>query len=405
MGLPTALLLAKSGNNVKGYDIDKRKIQLLQNKKLPFEEPGLERLFQQVMHNFHASNTLESSDVFIITVPTPLTQEKTCDLSFVLSAVDAVKDVLQDGNLVVLESTVPPGTTIDKVKPVLDATKKHYYLSYVSEKAIPGNTIFEMQQNHRIIGGIDDESALKTKQVYGQFVKSTIHLTDATTAETVKLIENTYRDVNIALANELAQRLTEQQVNIWEAISLANYHPRVHLHQPGPGVGGHCIPIDPWFLMTDTTKLIRQARKINEAMPGVVVEMVEELVEHITDSTIVLLGVSYKGNVDDARESPSFVIKDIAEERGIQVRLFDPYVKGNPTVFTDFSKATEDADCLIVVTDHEVFKDLDPNTITNMDRKIIVDARNILNYEKWIEAGFMVRVLGTTEFKGKYDDD
>ena len=394
MGLPTALLLAKSGNSVKGYDIDKRKIQLLQNKKLPFEEPGLERLFQQAMHNFHASDTLEPSDVFIITVPTPLTQEKTCDLSFVLSAVDAVKDVLQDENLVVLESTVPPGTTSEIVKPLLDETLKHYFLSYVSEKAIPGNTIHEMRMNHRIIGGIDQESAERTEEVYAHFVESTIHLTDTKTAETVKLIENTYRDINIALANELAKRLSAQDIDAWAAIKLANFHPRVNVHQPGPGVGGHCIPIDPWFLDSDDTCLMKQARKINDSMPSYVVGLAETLIQEKDNPIIVILGVSYKGDVDDTRESPSYTIKKICEEKGMRVRLYDPLVKHNPEVLTDLFMATKDADCLILVTDHSMFKDIDPCSIVNMHQKNIVDTRNMLEYEKWIHAGFNVEILG-----------
>jgi len=213
MGLPTALLLAKGGYRVKGYDIDADKIQLLQNHILPFEEKGLETLFHNASKNFSVSDILEPSDVFIITVPTPLTDEKSCEMSYINSAIQKVKQVLGDGNLVVLESTVSPGTTSNIVKPMLDETQKQYLLSYVSEKAIPGNTIYEMQYNHRIIGGINQESAEKTKEIYAHFVKSPIHLTDTTTAESVKLLENTYRDVNIALANELAKRLSIQDID------------------------------------------------------------------------------------------------------------------------------------------------------------------------------------------------
>ena len=394
MGLPTGLLLAKAGYQVRGFDIDQKRIQLLQNHMLPFEETGLETLFHEASHNFHVSDVLEPSDVFIITVPTPLTQGKTCDMSYVTSAVNMVKKVLQDGNLVVLESTVPPGTTSEIVKPLLDETLKHYFLSYVSEKAIPGNTIHEMRMNHRIIGGIDQDSAERTEKIYAHFVESKIHLTDTKTAETVKLIENTYRDINIALANELAKRLSAQDIDAWAAIKLANFHPRVNVHQPGPGVGGHCIPIDPWFLNSDDTCLMKQARKINDSMPSYVVGLAEILMQEKDNPIIVILGVSYKRDVDDTRESPSYTIKKICEEKGMRVRLYDPLVKNNPEVLTDLFMATKDADCLILVTDHSMFKDIDPYSIVNMHQKNIVDTRNMLEYEKWIHAGFNVEILG-----------
>jgi UDP-N-acetyl-D-mannosaminuronic acid dehydrogenase len=395
MGLPTALLLARAGNNVHGYDIDKRKIDCLQNNTLPFEENGLQALYDEAKHHFFPSTILEPSDVYIITVPTPITSEKICDISSVVSAVNAIKKVLRDGDLVILESTVALGTTMHTVKPLLDETGKTYLLSYVSEKAIPGKTIYEMQHNHRIIGGIDEQSAQRTKELYACFVKSTIHVTDCTTAEAVKLIENTYRDVNIALANELARRLSSQHVNVWEAIRLANHHPRVHLHNPGPGVGGHCIAIDPWFLVNPYTSLITQARKINDSMPFFVVEMVEHLLGQCFGSTIVLLGVSYKGNVDDDRESPTYSIKHILETRGMRVLLYDPLIKNNPNVSSQLEDVTCHADCLVLVTDHDLFKHLDPWTIHNMKRKMLIDTRNILDHAQWRAAGFTVIVLGT----------
>ncbi|OYT28652.1 UDP-N-acetyl-D-mannosamine dehydrogenase [Thermoplasmatales archaeon ex4572_165] len=395
MGLPTALLLAKGGFRVKGYDIDTDKIQLLQNHILPFEEKGLETLFQEASKNFSVSEILEPSDVFIITVPTPLSDDKSCEMSYINSAIQKVKHVLRDGNLVVLESTVSPGTTTSIVKPILDETQKQYLLSYVSEKAIPGNTIYEMQHNHRIIGGIDQESAEKTKEIYAHFVESPIHLTDTTTAETVKLLENTYRDVNIALANEIAKRLAIQNIDAWEAIRLANFHPRVNLHQPGPGVGGHCIPIDPWFLSSDDTPLMKQSRIINDSMPRYVVGLAESLIKEKKNPIVVLLGVSYKGDVDDDRESPSYTIKKICEQKEMKVRLYDPNIKGNPEVLTDLSIATKDADCLILITDHSIFPDIDPLSITNMCQKNIVDTRDMIDSEKWSDAGFNVKVLGT----------
>ena len=394
MGLPTALLLAKSGFIVNGYDIDLEKIDLLKHNKLPFEEPGLKELLLEAVPNFRASNRLLPADAFIITVPTPLTKEKTCDLSFVLTATESIKNVLRNENLVILESTVPPGTTIEKIKPILYGAVNKYYLSYVSEKAIPGNTIFEMQHNHRIIGGIDYESSIKTKKIYQKFVKSQIHLTDATTAETVKLLENTYRDVNIALSNEIAQRLSSIGVNVFEAIRLANFHPRVQLHKPGPGVGGHCIAIDPWFLASSETELIKKAREINENIPKLVSSKVEQILNEKTSGTVVLLGAAYKGNVDDDRESPAYSIKYNLETKGINVRLYDPLIKNNPNISNDLESVTKDADCLVLVTDHSIFKNIDPMQIINMNSKTLIDTRDILDHEYWKKSGFNVQTLG-----------
>ncbi len=394
MGLPTGLLLAKSGYNVRGYDIDEEKIIQIQQGILPFDEKELSSLFIEAKDNFKATNLLMPADVFIITVPTPLTTNNTCQFSYINSALDSLASVLEDGNLVVLESTVPPGTTEGLVKKRLDETKKNYFLSYVSEKAIPGNTIFEMQMNHRIVGGINAKSAEKTKKIYSAFVKAPIHLTDTLTAETVKLLENSYRDINIAFANELAKRLTIQNINAWEAINLANLHPRVNIHKPGPGVGGHCIPIDPWFLNSDETLLMKQARKINNSMPAYVVGLVERIEFNKNNPIIVIFGVSYKADVDDVRESPSLEIKKICEEKNMVVRLFDPHAKADFEILDDLDSATKDADCILLVTDHTLFKTIEPKKITNMNQKIIVDTRNIIDCENWINAGFVVKVIG-----------
>jgi len=389
MGLPTALLLAKAKYTVYGYDIDPKKINLLKNNILPFEEKGLKRLYQQAKKNFHPTSELRESDVFIISVPTPITKEEICDLSYVLSATKSVSLVLKKNNLVILESTVPPGTTIQDVKPILDAKKIPYYLSYVSEKAMPGNTIYEMQNNHRIIGGIDKLSTEKTKNIYKSFVKSDIHLTDPTTAETVKLMENTYRDVNIALANELARSLESLNVNIWEAIQLANHHPRVNFHKPGPGVGGHCISVDPWFLVSEKTPLIRHARKINDSMPIYVFSRVKELVKQKSKPVISIFGVAYKGDIDDTRETPALPLIELAKKEGFIVRIYDPYVQNFQYTLSDIHEATSGSDCIIVLTDHLSFKQLNPKLISkNMRTRQVLDTRNILNKQQWIQAGF-----------------
>lgn len=393
MGLPTAFLFAKSGYTVYGYDVDIIKINMLQKNKLPFEEKGLKSLYQLAKKNFYPSVKLKESDVFIITVPTPLTSEKTCDLSYVTSATKKIATVLKDNNLIVLESTVPPGTILNTVKPILDKRCKTYFLSYVSEKAIPGNTIYEMQYNSRIIGGINIKSAKKTKELYRSFVKGDIYLTDTNTAEAVKLMENTYRDINIALANEFSQILPEFNINVWEAIDLANHHPRVNIHKPGPGVGGHCIAIDPWFLISDKTKLIQTARKINDNMPKNVMKTVENLLKGVKNPVVTILGVAYKGNVNDIRESPSLIIKKIAEDKGILVHIYDPVAYYYPEKPLELEKATKNSDCIILVTDHDIFKEIDPKKLA-VRHKNLLDTRNILNHQVWRDAGYKIKILG-----------
>lgn len=389
MGLPTALLLAKQKYTVYGYDIDPKQINLLKKNILPFEEKGLKELYRQSKKHFHPISELKESDVFIIAVPTPITNKKTCDLSYVVSATKSVSSVLQKHNLVILESTVPPGTTIKIVKPILDVKKIPYYLSYVSEKAMPGNTLFEMQNNHRIIGGINKVSTEKTRKIYKSFVKSDIHLTDPTTAETVKLMENSFRDVNIALANELAKSLEFLKVNIWEAIELANHHPRVNFHKPGPGVGGHCISVDPWFLVSEKTPLIQQARKINDSMPLYIFSKVKELVNDKPKPVISIFGVAYKGNVDDTRETPALPLIEYAKKEGYLIRIYDPYVKNFHYPLSNINDVTTGSDCIIVLTDHLSFKQLNPKSISkNMRTQQVLDTRNILNKRLWTQAGF-----------------
>ncbi|KPU63855.1 UDP-N-acetyl-D-mannosamine dehydrogenase [Thermococcus sp. EP1] len=402
IGLPTALLFASTGHKVVGVDIDKRKVDLLNREKLPFQEPGLEELFEKARANFTATTEVPEADVFIIAVPTPLKVEtKSADLTYVKSASEMVWPRLRKGDLVVLESTVPPRTTENLLIPILEKgglkAGEDFYVAHCPERAIPGKTIYEMIHNDRIIGGINRKSAELTKELYSSFVKGNIYLTDATTAEFVKLIENTYRDVNIALANELAQIAEEYGINIWEAIELANKHPRVNLHKPGSGVGGHCIAIDPWFVIQGSSngKLIATSRYINDTMPNYVLRKVKELVEHIKFPTVTVLGVAYKGNVDDARETPSLRFIKLAENEGFNVKVYDPYVREFDYPLLDLEEAIKDSDCIVVITDHDIFKFLDPKKIGKLMRhRYVFDSRNILDHGRWRKAGFKVKVLG-----------
>ncbi len=398
MGLPTALLLAESGFDVFGYDIDKRKRELLRSGVLPFSEKGLQELFEMTFAQFQVVDELDPSDVFIITVPTPFTEDKKCDVSFVKKAVASITKVLDEDNLVVIESTVSPGVTEKVVKPLLDSSGKRFFLAFVSEKAIPGDTVSEMRQNVRIIGGIDAESAERAKRVYRSFVTSDILLTDCTTAELIKLMENTYRDVNIALANEFVKLGYDFKVNIWEAISLANRHPRVDIHRPGPGVGGHCISIDPWFLAMDRKGLIAKARKVNDAMPKFVFERLKSLLKGIKDPVITVFGVAYKGDVDDTRESPAVPFIRLCLKQGFTVKVFDPHVNQFDFDLVDCDVAVQGSDCIVVMTDHSEFSGVDPSGF-DMRHRIVFDTRNVLDHDVWKKQGFDVYVLGCSPGK------
>jgi len=251
IGLPTSLLLANAENTVIGVDINDKIVDYLNKGELPFKEPGLYELFQKAKNNFTASSSLESSDVYIIAVPTPLEKGmKLADLNAVRNASESIAKFIKEGQLVILESTVPPGTSENLVIPILRKNmKKRFYYAHCPERAIPGKTLHEMVFNDRIIGGLDEESAKKTKQLYSAFIKGNIYITDIKTAEFVKLMENTFRDINIALANEFSLIAEELGIDVWKAIEIANRHPRVDILKPGPGVGGHCIAVDPLFLV------------------------------------------------------------------------------------------------------------------------------------------------------------
>ena len=398
MGLPTALLLAQK-HEVIGIDIDKRVVETLSKGEAPFDEAELQDLMKKSGKKLIVKTDVEEADVFIIAVPTPLKKsENVADLKYVELAAEMIYPHLHDGNLVILESTVPPNTSEKLVIPVLEKSRlEKIYYAYCPEKAIPGNTIYEMINNDRVIGGIDKKSSECARQIYSSFVRGNIHLTNTVTAEFVKLIENTYRDVNIAFANELAQMAEEVKVNVWEAIELANKHPRVNILKPGPGVGGHCIAIDPWFLNENSMKsrMISLTRKINDAMPSYLLQSVRELLSDGEDETITIFGVAYKGNVDDARETPALKLIKLAENVGYNVKMYDPYVKNFEYEILDLNDSVKDSDCIVIITNHNFFKTIDPTEIFKlMKKKNVVDSRNILDRRKWQKAGFKVKVLG-----------
>lgn len=398
IGLPNALLLARAGHDVVGVDIKVDVVDGLNEGKLPFEEPGLPELFEEAKVNFKASTVVEASDCFIIAVPTPLDKEmKMADLKAVKAASMAIAEVVKDGDLVILESTSPPGTSLNFVLPILkkNGTEKIFY-AHCPERAIPGETLKEMEFNDRIIGGVDEGSTAMAEEMYRSFVKGDLFKTDVTTAEFVKLMENTYRDINIACANEFALISEEIGVNVWEAIGLANKHPRVNVLKPGPGVGGHCIAIDPLFMVAKTgrAKLTQLAREVNDFMAIHVIKTAKEMLKGVTHPNITVFGLAYKANVDDPRESPAFKIARIAENEGIDVKFHDPLMGDYPGNESDMAESLVDCDMIILVTDHDVFGEVDPSKLL-VRRKNLIDTRNILDRERWESAGFNVRVLGT----------
>ena len=398
IGLPTALLLAQK-YTVVGVDINEKIIQKLNNGNLPFEEKDLNKLFEKTRGNFSASPGVEPADIFIIAVPTPLEESlKIADLQYVRSAAEMVVPSLRKGNLVILESTVPPCTSENVILPILERSglnRNEFLFVHCPERAIPGNTLFEMINNDRIIGGINEQSSHAAKNVYASFVKGRLLITDTKTAEFVKLMENTSRDVNIALANEFAKIASEMKIDIWQAIDLANRHPRVKILQPGPGVGGHCIAIDPWFLTETSTQaqMISLARSINDSMPNHILNKVRNILQGVPNPVITLFGVAYKKNVDDWRATPALRLIRLIHSEGWNVRLYDPFVRNFPYTIQNLNESVQGTDCIIIITDHDIFQEIKPSEL-KVRSKNIVDTRNSLKKEMWKNEGFAVYTLG-----------
>lgn len=406
MGLPVAALLATHGYAVVGVDINRRRIEQLNRGEVTFEEPGLDELVHQAIAGgtIRFSPTIEPADAFIIAVPTPLVEgAKRSELRYVVLASGSVASVLRPGNLVVLESTVPPKTTEKVVIPILETSGlqagNDFLVAHCPERAIPGRTLEELVHNDRIIGAINERSAEETARIYGAFVRGAMHVTDASTAEMVKLMENTSRDINIAMANEFAKIAEEVGVNVWEAIELANHHVRVNILKPGPGVGGHCIAVDPWFLTENSIQgqIIRLAREINDSMPAHVVAHAERLLKGLPDPVVAVLGFAYKGNVGDARETPSARVVRLAQEKGWTVRIHDPLVKNGAEfpIGDSVEDCVRGSDCILLLTDHDAYRALDVRRLKALVRTpMVIDTRNLLDRASWEGEGFVFVLLG-----------
>lgn len=420
IGLPTATMFASHGKKVIGVDIRQEVIDILNKGEIHINEPGLKERVKHVLVNksLEVSTNVKPVDAFIIAVPTPFQHEnfvsdegiayKKADMKFVISAAESILPHLQPGNLVILESTSPPRTTIDIVKPILEQTGliagKDFYLAYSPERVLPGKIMFELIENARVIGGVNEISARKGKELYSTFVKGEIVLTDATTAEMTKLMENTYRDVNIALANEFSRLSSRFGINVWEAIEIANRHPRVEILNPGPGVGGHCISVDPWFIIEsalEDTPLIYTARQVNDSQPEFVVELVKQVLGELQGKKIAALGLAYKPNVDDFRESPSIEIVEKLLTLGCDVRAYDPFATAfhglGSYLYSSIEEVIDQADLLLLLLDHSEFKSLSPEMFDSMKNKTVLDTRNCFDLKKWQDYGFEVVLLGDSK--------
>lgn len=405
IGLPAAAMFASNDHKVIGVDINDKVIEALEKGEVIIEEPYLKNMVEQevVSGNLITSKEPQEADVFIIAVPTPLTKDKKADMSLVKKATESIVPYLRKGNMVVLESTSPTGTIKNLIVPVLKKSGlkigEELYVGYCPERVLPGQILFELVNNNRIIGGIDRKSAEKIKDLYQTFVKGEIYLTDTTTAEMCKIVENTYRDVNIAFANELSKICENTGTDVWEVIKLCNKHPRVNIHQPGPGVGGHCIAVDPWFIVEknpDLARIIKLARETNDSVPQFIFNKIENMLKNIKGAKkVTILGITYKANIDDTRESPIINLIKLLEKQNYEISVVDPYVKEFRYKVENVTEAVKDSDLLVLAVNHKDFKEIDFDTLAKkMRNKIILDTRNYFDKNILENIGFRYYLLG-----------
>lgn len=416
IGLPTAALFANSGFNVIGVARNKKRLGIINEGKSPLKEPGLDELVKKAVKSGKlfatddGINASENADILIIIVPTPNDEDKNADLTAVEDTCQTISKTLKKGDLVIVESTVPQGSCEEVVVPILEKSGlkagNDFGVAYTPERAIPNNTLYEMTHNARVIGGINKESTDMAASLYENITEGEIiKVKKLITAETVKLMENTFRDVNIALANEFAIICEKLGIDAIEAINAANHHPRVNIHTPGPGVGGHCLAIDPYFIVETAEKrgvkadLIKTARNINEGMPNHVIKLAEDALKEenkeIKNSSIGILGVAYKGNVPDARETPARPLIGSLLSKGATVLAHDPHtttdeIKSFGAESSTLNEVLE-CDCVILVTDHDEYKNIEPQMIKN---KVFICTRPILDPEKFKGEGINFKGVG-----------
>lgn len=404
IGLPSSAMFAKYGWNVLGVDVNKNAIDKLNRGEIHIEEVGLSEMVSEEVSagNLRGSLTPEKADCFIVAVPTPHNIDNTADLTYVVSATQSIIPYLEKGNVVIIESTIPPRTIDDVVAPILELAGftpgEDIYLAHCPERVLPGRILIELIENTRIVGGINEISAKKAAEVYATFVKGKIIETSALSAEMAKLMENTYRDVNIALANELVKISEKLAVDALEVISLANHHPRVNLHQPGPGVGGHCLAVDPYFIIEkapEEAQIIALARKTNNSMPAFTIKQIKNLLSS-KGAKIAAFGLTYKGNIDDVRESPAMDIVNELLSEGYNVSVFDPHVQQSKVNFnlSTFEEAIQQAELVVILTDHNEFKSLDEDKLLKLMKvPQLLDTKNCVKLDgseiKYVNFGML----------------
>ncbi len=392
IGLPTASLLAKEGFKVHGVDVNSEIIQKINHGEIHIYEPDLDVLVKSAVSQGALIASLEPApaDVFIIAVPTPIKEGYVPDISYVEAATRAIASYLVPGNLVILESTSPVGTTeqirnwLQELRPDLQAGS--LYIAYCPERVLPGQILKELISNDRIVGGIDPASTAHAISFYQRFVKAKVLPTQARTAELAKLAENAFRDVNIAFANELSLICEHLDIDVWELTELANRHPRVNILKPGPGVGGHCVAVDPWFIIhsaPEQARLLRTAREVNDSKPYQIVDQVKAAAAEFNQPVIACLGLAYKANIDDLRESPAVeIVRELATEAVGHILSVEPHIACLPATLdssgsiqlVELDVAIKKADILVLLVDHQSFKNIDREQLKG---KTVIDTRGI----------------------------
>lgn len=402
IGLPTAVVMAKHGLNVIGVDVVQSKVDLINKGKVTIVEPGLEEQLKEVVSagTLIATTEMPHCDNYIVAVPTPFTEGYTVDMKYIYDVAESIAPKLEGDELIILESTSPPMTTEKMAKRILELRpdlvldgqenpdgKPVIYFAHCPERILPGNAMQELLTNDRIIGGMSEEGTKRARDVYGTFCTGELLETNARTAELAKLTENSFRDVNIAFANELSLIADGLDIDVWELIELANHHPRVNILQPGPGVGGHCIAVDPWFIVStdpENSRLIRTAREVNDRKPAWVVDQVAEAIQRSDAHKIATLGLAFKADIDDLRESPSLEItKQIAEHfPDIEIFAVEPNISELPESLASFGNVSlvdwkagmDDAEVVVVLVDHQEFKDV---PATSLKGKDVIDTKGL----------------------------
>lgn len=399
IGLPTAAILASRGIEVLGVDISQHAVDTINQGKVHIVEPDLDIIVRAAVTTgkLHASTQVEPADAFMVAVPTPFKENKEPDLAYIKAAAESIAPVLQAGNLVVLESTSPVGTTErlsdwlalyrpDLSFPQQAGNKADIKVAHCPERVLPGYVLQELVSNDRVIGGLSDACSEAACELYKVFVKGECIVTNARTAEMAKLTENSFRDVNIAFANELSIICDKLKINVWELIKLSNRHPRVNILNPGPGVGGHCIAVDPWFIVhgaPEEAKLIRQAREVNDYKPEYVLNKITEAADQFKRPVIACLGLAFKADIDDLRESPALEITQSLARKDVgDVIVVEPNIQALPKEMAnervelmDVNAAIDSANIIVVLVDHREFKNIDGNKILS---KVIIDTRGCL---------------------------